>query len=226
MTPMELDEFLKRYSDYSLKSYDECIEIVEKNLKNIVTNYDNFKEGMMVTIFDEAYNDNTISIQDTNNIIIKYEQIPNTDNDIEQNQKLMEQCKKQEEKLLQICDDLEMSSEEKIICASIFRFETGYGNSDFCIYQNNYGGNRVPYSLEYCSFTTAEFGMYYQIMNLKSLYFTRLKEEGHKELYDLIRNISYMYSEVPDTWYERIIPVVEQVESDYQLKEDKLEILI
>ena len=216
MSPMELEKFIKKYSGYALLDYDHAIEILNKSVHDIDENYTTFKEGIVCTLFNKALEEEILSINcPTDSTQKRYQEFPEARYDMEELQKKLDQRKKQEKIILDMCDDLDMNKDDKTIFLAIYRIESGSGADPICVYNNNYGCNRIPYSLEYCSFTTPEFGMYYAISHIKYDYLNELKSQGYTDPYTLIDMISKKYSELPIQWSSNITNEYDSVNSEY-----------
>lgn len=212
-----LDEFVNKYSELTGYSYDETVKILCDNYRTIEEEYDNLGEGMVETLFTKAIEDEKLSIYcDRDLVENRYTYYEHAQTDPYEQSKMFEQRAEQEKILIDFCNDMGMSADETAVSLAIFRNETGHGNSPLCVYDNNYGGIKLPGSNDtYCVYQTPEFGMY---MSLNCMYeHIKYRESlGANDPISIISSMSERYNyEVPDAWTNLTTELYYQVVEDY-----------
>jgi len=226
ISPMTLDRIIQKYSGYTGYSYEEAIKVLEEHLSNILYDYKTREEGIISVLFDQAVLDNKLSMNCSDDMIEKrYEEFSDPFNDPAQYNQMLAQQKEQEKIMIDICDDLKMDNIEKTISLSIFRLETGHGSSSLCINKNNYGGNRIPGQLEFCSFSTPEFGMFYTLSHMKNYYYNSLRDQGYNDCYHMIENMSKQYCETSEEWALAVNSIVNEVNNEYHFLDENTKVM-
>ena len=117
LTIEELNKFIIKYSSLAHYSYYDALDIIKNNLDSINKDYDSIKGGIMCTLFETASENNVLSGYCDSSIIEL------------RNMTLEEQ----ESIMLEMCDNLSLTTDEKLIVLAIFRHETGNGESNLCL---------------------------------------------------------------------------------------------
>lgn len=194
----ELNDFIIKYSALSKYSYYEALELIKNNLDSISSDYISIKGGIMCTLFESASDANLLRGYCSYDII-------------EQREMSLEE---QEQIMLEMCDNLNLSKDEKLIVLAVFRHETGNGTSRRCVSDNNYGGIRLS-SGEYAIYQTPEYGIYRTVMCIRR-HINNQKNNGYTSLDSIVSGMSYSYC--PATaieWTNKILEFVGYASTDY-----------
>ena len=100
----ELDNFIIRYCELSKLSYDVALDVLKDNIDTIESDYISIRGGIMVSLFDYSTNNGILSPYTENRVIRE---------DMTQEEK--------ENIMLEFCDNLCLSVEDKYIVLSAFR---------------------------------------------------------------------------------------------------------
>ncbi len=202
LTIDELDNFIIRYCGFAKLSYDDALEVLKSNLSSIENDYQSIRGGIMCSLFMYA-NENGILKVHTDDREIREEM---TQED-------------KENLMIEFCDNLCLSVEDKYIVLSAFREETGRGVSERCVYDNNYGGIRI-YNEEGCNgeygkFSTPEFGIYRQVKCVNG----KLINIHNEGVYD-IDSVAYEFAcrynpDYASLYSQKILGWVYDVQNDY-----------
>lgn len=194
----ELDDFIEKYSSYSHYSYEQSLDIIKNNLESINNDYESIKGGIMCTLFESASENNVLSGY------CSYDKIEQRDMTLQE----------QEEIMLEMCDNLSLSTNEKLVALAIFRHETGNGTSSRCVNDNNYGGIRLG-SGEYAIYQTPEYGIYRTLMCINN-HMKRSLANGNTSLEAFVYGVATGYNgPYADVWTSKILEFVGYVSSDY-----------
>ena len=192
----EINDMIIKYSSYCNITYDETLKLLKNNKKNI-KNYKTIEEYIMCTTFDKAEENKLISNYCTDGSIIKKELTRD----------------EQEKTMIEICDVLNISNEEKQIVLAIFRWETGHGTSPLCVNCNNYGGIKI--SNEFGIYQTPEYGMYCAIKCIKN-HINISKEKGYTDTYSIVSDMSYRYCyDTAGEWTNCIMGMIYDINENY-----------
>ena len=170
----DIDYLVSKYSGYCNLPYDTCVSILNDNIDSVL-NYNSFEEGIMRTLFEISSDMGLLSsyCTDGNKVV-----------------KEMDRDSK-ESIMIDMCNVMGISDDDKKIILAIFRWETGHGMSSLCAYSNNYGGIRV-YNGEFGIYQTPEYGMYRAIECMYG-HICRAHDDGCYDIYSVVNNMSYSY---------------------------------
>lgn len=211
----ELKNFIGEYASYSNYSYEEALNIVYEQRDVIFENYSNPETGIVYSLFDYAENEGRVSYHctDRSQIQNKFSTFPNSYYDFDEMNAKLEQCSEIEEELLKICDDIGIEGEERYLALSIFRIETGYGASEMCVYDNNYGG--IKFDGVYAIFSNPEYGMF-KTLNVMKRYFLEAHDLGYYDIQSITSYMSPTYCAVDiDRWSSDVYSMYLDVSSEY-----------
>ena len=185
-----------KYSGYCNLEYNQCVSILNDNY-DLISNYSSLEEGIMRVLFDcsglSCYCNSDCKV------------IKSMDRD------------QMEAIMLNMCDVMCISNDDKKIILSIFRWETGHGTSDLCVYNNNYGGIRV-YNGEFGIYQTPEYGMYRAIECMYG-HICRARNNGCSDIYSIISYISTSYCPgTADAWTSSISGMTYSVSNYYDFE--------
>lgn len=195
----QLHDIIIKYSSYSHIDYDEAIKIIKENSNYIENDCVNTEAGIVKTLFDNCelgdYCDQSIIETRTMNRDEK------------------------EKNMIEICNSLGINDTDKIIILSIFRWETGHGESDLCVYCNNYGG--ITVNNGFGRFQTPEYGMYRAIKCMYNHIQNSKNNLGTDDMYSIIDNMASIYC--PPTaseWARQIKSMTYSVDEYYNSFEE------
>lgn len=219
----DLKELIDEYAYYTNFTYEEALNLVYNKREDITDNYsNNLKNGIISAIVEQAEEDGKVSYHCTERwqIATKYSTYPNSYYDIDEMNAKMEQCDEIEQKLLKICDDIGIEGEEKYLALSIFRIETGYGASEMCVYDNNYGG--IVYDGVNAVFSNPEYGMY-KTLDVMKRFFYEAHNKGYYDIQSITADMSPSYCAVDiDGWINDVYSMYLNVSSEYNYGDKKL----
>lgn len=203
LTLEELDDFIVKYSKLSHYSYKSAVEIIKENKDTIENDYNSIKGGIMQILFESASDNDILSGY------CSYDKLELREMSLEEKEAIM----------LEMCDNLGLNSDEKLIVLAIFRWETGWGESNLCVNSNNYGGMRLG-SGEFAIYQTPEYGIY-RTVNCVSRHINNQKANGYTSLDSIVAGMSSSYC--PSTaadWANKILGFTYGVASDYNYFEE------
>lgn len=203
----DINGMIVKYSSYSDISYDVAVSILHDNFDNI-NKYNSLEDFIMRSLFDGALEADLLS---------KFCD--------DENKKTKSMSRDEQESIIiNMCDIMGISNDDKKIILAIFRWETDHGTSYLCVNNNNYGGVKVGDN--FCIYQTPEFGMYEAI---KCVYghITTSKNNGCTDINSIICDMSYRYCfNTAAEWAKSIngmIYGVSEYYSDFENTEKKYE---
>lgn len=196
----DINGMIIKYSGYCNLDYDTCVSILSDNYET-VGSYSSLEEGIMRTLFDCSSNMGLLSSYCPGNVVVR---------DMDRDQK--------ESIMLDMCNVMGISNDDKKIILSIFRWETGHGSSYLCASCNNYGGIRV-YNGEFGIYQTPEYGMYKAIECMYG-HICRARNNGCSDIYSVISYISSAYCPyTAGAWTSSISGMTYGVSNDYDFED-------
>ena len=197
----DINGLIIKYSGYCNLSYDTCVSILSDN-HDCIPNYSSFEEGIMRTLFEKASDMGLLNSYCPGNAVVR---------EMDRDQK--------EAIMLDMCNVMGISNDDKKIILSIFRWETGHGNSYLCASCNNYGGIRV-YNGEFGIYQTPEYGMYRAILYMYD-HICRARNNGCSDIYSVISYMSSAYCPgTASAWTSSISGMISGLESYYSFEDN------
>lgn len=198
----ELNNFIVKYASYTKLNYDEALYAINENIDSVENDYESIRGGIMCILF--SYSNNA-------GILSPYTYDKEVREDMTQEEK--------EKTMIEFCDNLCMSNDDKSIVLAAFREETGCGTSYRCVQDNNYGGIRIYGEAgcngQYGMYSTPEFGMYREV---KLIYnkLVSIRSNGTNDLNSVVYAFAKRYNpDHADMYSGKILNWVYNVQNDY-----------